>query len=683
MGINIEIKKGEVWLSNLPQDETLFSEINKLRNKYSSNKFVIKEKINLNLNFGSNEIHTSINLSNCIFKEEFAVYEKTSDKHIDEFLQNLIPAIFKEEVNFSNSVFDKNVYLTYTKFEKGADFSNVTFKGEVDFSYAKFSFFDSEKEFRYSDDKDILVDFSGAIFEQNANFYKATFNLKTIFSWEKDENGNIIKKNTNFQKGVFFNNSQFNEDVSFSGIIFGKDEQERKYDEKENKISFYRTVFKKNVRFHSCKFHKNVSFYNATFEKLADFYLSEFYDAQQFHLTDFFDRAIFSNATFHKEIQFVYCRTHKDSYINFESAKFHNSLDISRSNFGNNTNFWNIEIKDDNILENPNVSKYVNDFGEHSKAPSVYGQIRESYRIIKNSCVVQNDKIGSIDFYKKEMDVYRKGLGRKKKKRNNIVLYRIRQITNKSLIFLANQRKKHRIIYHSSFAVLTGLGIYCQFFFREHIYFWSLVILSIIWISVEFYTNLKVFENPIKKNNYIPAIIFLFCFILILIPLYGSIPYENNITYKSVMKTKRYIENLYMFFSEGNIIVVTLTFFAILTAILFAEKDRVLLWFNKNSNDFGTNWMVGVNFTLFVGLITYLLVLIPLTDKLDFIPDFEGIGYFLKYYGELLNPMSWNSIKPFGQELNNWQYIVSFIGRIFIGYGYYQTIQAFRKYGKS
>lgn len=672
MGINIEIKKGEVWLSNLPQDETLFSEINKLRNKYSSNKFVIKEKINLNLNFGSNEIHTSINLSNCIFKEEFAVYEKTSDKHIDEFLQNLIPAIFKEEVNFSNSVFDKNVYLTYTKFEKGADFSNVTFKGEVDFSYAKFSFFDSEKEFRYSDDKDILVDFSGAIFEQNANFYKATFNLKTIFSWEKDENGNIIKKNTNFQKGVFFNNSQFNEDVSFSGIIFGKDEQERKYDEKENKISFYRTVFKKNVRFHSCKFHKNVSFYNTTFEKLADFYLSEFYDAQQFHLTDFFDRAIFSNVTFHKEIQFVYCRTHKDSYINFESAKFHNSLDISRSNFGNNTNFWNIEIKDDNILENPNVSKYVNDFGEHSKAPSVYGQIRESYRIIKNSCVVQNDKIGSIDFYKKEMDVYRKELNEKSKiqKSNN-------SQTDKKQMF----QKKHSFI-----IILVFLTVVLHIALQNHLFFWCSVILLITWIFVEFRTNLKVIENPIKRNNFIPLIVLLFCFILAFLPIYGSVPYENEPVFRNVVKIKNYAKNLYFSVTDEVLpffTMTTLIITALSMSFLFVKKDKVLLWLNKNSNDFGTNWMVGVNFTLFVGLITYLLVLLPIMSELDFRADFKGIGFFLKYYGELLNPMSWNSIKPFGQELNNWQYIVSFIGRIFIGYGYYQTIQAFRKYGKS
>lgn len=28
-------------------------------------------------------------------------------------------------------------------------------------------------------------------------------------------------------------------------------------------------------------------------------------------------------------------------------------------------------------------------------------------------------------------------------------------------------------------------------------------------------------------------------------------------------------------------------------------------------------------------------------------------------------------------------YAILFIGRIFIGYGYYQTIQAFRKYGKN
>ena len=32
---------------------------------------------------------------------------------------------------------------------------------------------------------------------------------------------------------------------------------------------------------------------------------------------------------------------------------------------------------------------------------------------------------------------------------------------------------------------------------------------------------------------------------------------------------------------------------------------------------------------------------------------------------------------------NDTNNIILFIGRIFIGYGYYQTIQAFRKFGKS
>ena len=45
-------------------------------------------------------------------------------------------------------------------------------------------------------------------------------------------------------------------------------------------------------------------------------------------------------------------------------------------------------------------------------------------------------------------------------------------------------------------------------------------------------------------------------------------------------------------------------------------------------------------------------------------------------------------LKPFDkdvstQEVSELSYLILFIGRIFIGYGYYQTIQAFRKFGKS
>ena len=51
---------------------------------------------------------------------------------------------------------------------------------------------------------------------------------------------------------------------------------------------------------------------------------------------------------------------------------------------------------------------------------------------------------------------------------------------------------------------------------------------------------------------------------------------------------------------------------------------------------------------------------------------------------KLLKPFDDENENSLFSESKDWFfYLILFIGRIFIGYGYYQTIQAFRKYGKS
>jgi hypothetical protein len=57
----------------------------------------------------------------------------------------------------------------------------------------------------------------------------------------------------------------------------------------------------------------------------------------------------------------------------------------------------------------------------------------------------------------------------------------------------------------------------------------------------------------------------------------------------------------------------------------------------------------------------------------------------IKYFLQFLNIAKWG-YSPFGIDIQKSYpegYIILFIGRIFIGYGYYQTIQAFRKFGKN
>lgn len=112
-------------------------------------------------------------------------------------------------------------------------------------------------------------------------------------------------------------------------------------------------------------------------------------------------------------------------------------------------------------------------------------------------------------------------------------------------------------------------------------------------------------------------------------------------------------------------------------------EEKISLWFNGVSNKHGDSWVRGVGFTLIAGLIFYILFLTPLfiNGDLECDPSWDGLGNVIRYYFEFINVTNW-SYNPFGITNYNWSYVALFIGRIFIGYGYYQTIQAFRKFGK-
>ena len=107
--------------------------------------------------------------------------------------------------------------------------------------------------------------------------------------------------------------------------------------------------------------------------------------------------------------------------------------------------------------------------------------------------------------------------------------------------------------------------------------------------------------------------------------------------------------------------------------------DKILLFANKISSNFGTSWSRGLLFTVIAGIIT----LLPISCNLKFSLTLEGVGNFLKGLVDILNLTDWNEMTILGEKLTNWQYIFLFMGRIFVAYGVYQTIQAFRKFGKS
>ena len=604
-----ETERQEIWLHNLPENEELFNIIELLRKEYNNETFVITQNINIT----NEKINKEINFSNCIFQEN---------------------------VNLSNCIFYKNSTFSYIKNKQGEIIANATiFQKEVNFFRANF------KE---------SVNFSGCNFNLKANFSETIFGIKkeNNNSYESSSEVNFLIENAKFQKEVNFSKAIFYDAIYFSGTEFYTDT--KVYEEES--INFENAQFKRKVRFHHCKFHNTVRL-NTSFNKLVDFYCAHFYKPQQFHFTDFLDRAIFSSIEFDEEVQFLHCRVDSNSYIRFESATFKKSLDISRSNFNDKANFWNIELEEGDILTS---SKYQDDFEVHKNeinsektVPSIYKQLRETYRIIKSNFYSQNNKIEGLKFYEKEMSVY---LEEKREETNE------KSPPKNKKTFIEKFREKfieepilNIGLLLVSISTFLWAILKCPIFYIASVIFTSLIILGIIIKNKE---SLK-YRNPIKQNYYMPIILLVIATVLIYIYIYN-------------------IENPW--YIIGAYIVLLC---AMLLLYFSIEKDKIILWFNKNSNEFDTNWVVGVNFSLLVGTLAYLIVLLSMFIFTDLTIDNINSSIFLTSLVDVFNITKWDNLEIIGVKLKGFSYLLLFIGRIFIGYGYYQTIQAFRKFGKS
>ncbi len=111
-------------------------------------------------------------------------------------------------------------------------------------------------------------------------------------------------------------------------------------------------------------------------------------------------------------------------------------------------------------------------------------------------------------------------------------------------------------------------------------------------------------------------------------------------------------------------------------------SDRFILFFNRISNGHNLKPARGVVFTFIATFFTYLLFICVLAEENDlkYIYSIKYLGVNLKQLLIVLNVTKWD-FKPFDYEFN-WAYPILFLGRVVIGYGIYQTVQAFRKFGK-
>lgn len=109
--------------------------------------------------------------------------------------------------------------------------------------------------------------------------------------------------------------------------------------------------------------------------------------------------------------------------------------------------------------------------------------------------------------------------------------------------------------------------------------------------------------------------------------------------------------------------------------------DKLLLALNFLSNNYGVNWGRGLLFTMVTAFFVFALLMKYLYGGVALNSD-SWILYVSIYF-KVLNVAYWD-FKDLEITSNRGEvmYIILFLGRIFIAYGYYQTISAFRKFGK-
>lgn len=149
------------------------------------------------------------------------------------------------------------------------------------------------------------------------------------------------------------------------------------------------------IRFRSCTFFGQVNFNNTKFSDLADFWRSTFKRSTIFYKTDFLGTTVFSAATFENNVLFTYSLI-KELVI-FRGTAFKKGLDLSTSLIQGTISTFDITLGDFTTKKRP-LNDEIFESAVSSSAEIPRKNKRETYRIIKQAFISQNNVIESIKY---------------------------------------------------------------------------------------------------------------------------------------------------------------------------------------------------------------------------------------------------------------------------------------------
>ena len=563
--------------------------------------------------------------------------------------------LLNEKQTFENQIFKSNVFEVDFETDGDIIFNNCVFKGITSFTNIKareVSFIECKFEnvLNISESSFFIFGFSNCDFFKDLYLISNTCSSYAVF---RNVRGINIELSGTYQKLQFVTSTI--EKIKLTDV-------NSEYSQKDSKIEFLVENKIKELKIKSYLNFSNIIFKGGEYESIyfdGTFNNSISFDGKIKNEYLFFESSIFKSRIDFKEGEFV--------YVNLSRSSFHglvvfNGYDILK----NQPN--NISIKDLNIH-----SCYC------EKDFSISVQDLESFNLSNNnfkqilSYNNYNSNGNRLDYS------LTKRISLRGSNQGNVIIENVYADISISDINLGNIYFKNIDLHTLYFNEFHNKGnvSFTNLNSGVHLTIQDSIVGNLNLLN----EDLNVFEEIVISNSNLKGIV------LSIYPetirSYSSNP-KVGYGLKNKTKNNQNLKNIYnqlkqVAKSNGDIDHMNKYKSLELKKMIKTKKisfDSILLLLNWISNNNGQSWIRGVLFTLIIAFLLFILYLKNLGLTFDLNNHFKDYVVFISSFPKL-------QLEKFSELNKLWNVsFVIWISRMFISYGIYQTVAAFRKYGK-
>lgn len=563
--------------------------------------------------------------------------------------------LLNEKQTFENQIFQDNVFEIDFETESDILFNNCVFKGITSFENIKareFSFIECKFEnvLNISKSSLFIFGFTNCDFFKDSSFISNNCRSYTVF---RNVRGTDINLSGRYQTLQFVTSTI--EKINLTDV-------NSEYSQKDSKIEFLVENKVKELKIKSYSNFSNIIFKGGEYE------------------------SIYFDGTFNNHINFE--RKIKNEYLFFESSIFKNRIDFKEGEF-EYVNFYRssfhgiVIINGYDILENQPTDLSIKDLTIHScyceKDVSITVQYLESFNLSNNNFKQilnfnnNSSNENSLDYSSA------KRISLSGSNQGNVIIENVFADISISDINLGNIYFKNIDFYSLYFNEFHNKGNISITNLNSGVH---LTIQDSIVGNLNLLNeDLNVFEEIVISNSNLKGMV------LSIYPnKIHSFSSNPKVGYglKDKTKNNQNLKNIYnqlkqVAKSNGDIDHMNKYKSLELKKLIKTKRisfDSILLLLNWISNNNGQSWIRGVLFTLIIAFLFFVLYLKSLGLNLDLGAQIKDYVLFVSSFPKL-------QLEKFSELNKLWNVsLIIWIARIFISYGIYQTVAAFRKYGK-